>query len=57
MKRVLIVEDELHLEKLWGYIEQNPAKAGLCRFDERWPWLWLGPLGASAGQAKGLSQA
>jgi len=46
------VEDEQHLEKLWEYIEENPAKAGLCRFDEPWRWAWATPL----GQASGLSR-
>jgi REP element-mobilizing transposase RayT len=50
------VVDDQHLETLWHYIEQNPAKAGLCRPGQSWHWLWLRPLAASSGQAGGLSQ-
>jgi len=39
------VLDEEHLERLYGYIAENPAKAGLCAPGERWPWMWFSQLG------------
>jgi len=44
--------DEHHLEELWRYVEQNPAKVGLCFPDERWRWMWFKPLRATSGQAE-----
>jgi REP-associated tyrosine transposase len=44
--------DESHLEELYGYIEANPAKAGLCLPGERWRWTWFKPLDAATGQAE-----
>jgi REP-associated tyrosine transposase len=36
-----VIRDEEHLEATYGYIEANPAKAGLCEDGESWPWLWI----------------
>jgi hypothetical protein len=39
-------------EELYGYIEANPAKAGLCLPGERLRWTWFKPLDAATGQAE-----
>jgi len=37
---VRVVHDERQLVDTYAYIEANPGRAGLCRWDERWPWSW-----------------
>jgi REP element-mobilizing transposase RayT len=37
---VRVVHGEKQLADTYAYIEANPRKAGLCGWDERWPWSW-----------------
>jgi putative transposase len=37
---VRIVRHEKQLADTYAYIEANPRKAGLCGWDDRWPWSW-----------------
>lgn len=37
---VRVVQGEKQLEDTYAYIEANPRDAGLCGWDERWPWCW-----------------
>jgi REP element-mobilizing transposase RayT len=37
---VRVIRDEQQLADAYAYLEANPRKAGLCRWDERWPWSW-----------------
>jgi len=37
---VRVVRGERQLEDTYRYIDGNPGKAGLCGWDERWPWCW-----------------
>jgi putative transposase len=32
------VRDEEELERIFDYIENNPVKAGLCKYQEEWPY-------------------
>jgi len=34
------LRDELELEQAYGYIVQNPVKAGYVHEPEEWPWLY-----------------
>ena len=36
-----VIRDERHLEKACAYIKANPAKAGLCKTVDEWPWTWI----------------
>lgn len=35
-----IVRDESELQEKWGYIRENPVKAGLAAVSEDYPWLF-----------------
>jgi hypothetical protein len=35
-----VVQDEEQLSDTYAYIDANPRQAGLCGWDERWPWSW-----------------
>jgi REP element-mobilizing transposase RayT len=37
---VRVIRDEQQLSDTYAYLDANPAKAGLCGWDERWPWSW-----------------
>jgi REP element-mobilizing transposase RayT len=37
---VRVVQDEEQLSDTYAYIDANPRQAGLCGWDERWPWSW-----------------
>jgi putative transposase len=32
------IERDAHFESACRYVLENAARAGLCRYDERWPW-------------------
>jgi REP-associated tyrosine transposase len=37
---VRVIQDDEQLADTYAYIDANPRKAGLCGWDERWPWSW-----------------
>jgi hypothetical protein len=41
------VQDEKQLADTYAYIEANPREAGLCGWDEPWPWAWTDLIAAA----------
>jgi putative transposase len=37
---VRVIRDDEQLADTYAYIDANPRDAGLCGWDERWPWSW-----------------
>ncbi|HEY7690931.1 MAG TPA: transposase [Gaiellaceae bacterium] len=37
---VRVITDNRQLRDTYAYIDANPRVAGLCAWDERWPWGW-----------------
>ena len=44
---VRVVQDEKQLADTYAYIEANPREAGLCGWDEPWPWAWTDLIAAA----------
>lgn len=37
----IVRENEFEFPEKYGYICENPVRAGLCKTREEYPWLWL----------------